>query len=663
MTSRLVLLLQMALLWEAQADSHAVDFITQARAAMDAAKNASMTVNNGQEIPMEIAIIDHNANLVMFEQMPNSWLGSIDIAFKKARTARFFDMPTENIGALSQPGGSLFEIEESNGGLITFPGGQVLMSGDRVAGAIGVSGGTVEEDRIVAVAGKTAFEATPVVAPMQLTYEQSMAVLEAALRATRNIDSDVYSGHKVIMNVAVVDSGGNLMQFARQDEAWLGSVDIAIKKAKTAAYFCRTLGTSSLTANVRSGATLYRIGASNGGLITFPGGLALMSNGQCAGAIGVSGDSIARDEEVAQAGVDAFAAGTAWTGPPSDSYAFVNAGMTYDIPLAAALTAIQSGRTYVMNDAGINPMNIAITDNGGNLIAFTRMTRAWLGSADISIKKAVTSISFMMNSGAIGAISDPSLSGSTLYGIEMSNGGLISFPGGVPVIGGDGIVGGIGVSGGSVAHDHEVAEAVRDALTRRSEYADSEPLSLSAARSMISASMVKAAEIGQAFDYCVVDRFLNIVALERQDGAWRGSIDIACKKAKTAMMFSMATEQLGEMSTPRQDGDVSGASLYRIERSNNFIYPSNILPANSGHWGANEPGGLITFGGGVPIPGQNGVNIGGIGVSGSSVQDDIDVAQAGVATRTITCGQVRTYFREQACCNRPAREIAVPTWR
>ncbi len=86
--------------------------------------------------------------------MDNAWLGSIDISQKKARTARYFNMPTGEIGKLSQPGGSLYNIEHSNGGLITFPGGITISNskGD-IIGAIGVSGSTVENDHAVAQAG------------------------------------------------------------------------------------------------------------------------------------------------------------------------------------------------------------------------------------------------------------------------------------------------------------------------------------------------------------------------------------------------------------------------------------------------------------------------------------------------------------------------------
>ncbi len=108
---------------------------------------------------MDIAVVDAGGNLKAFARMDGAWLGSIDIAQRKARTARWFDMDTGVIGTLSQPGGPLFGIEHSNGGLITFPGGVPLKNAKgEVVGAIGVSGSTVENDHTVATAGAAALE-------------------------------------------------------------------------------------------------------------------------------------------------------------------------------------------------------------------------------------------------------------------------------------------------------------------------------------------------------------------------------------------------------------------------------------------------------------------------------------------------------------------------
>ncbi len=106
---------------------------------------------------MDIAVVDAGGNLMAFVRMDGAWLGSIDIAQRKARTARWFDMDTGIIGTLSQPGGPLFGIEHSNGGLITFPGGVPLKNAQgEVVGAIGVSGSTVGNDHTVAAAGAAA---------------------------------------------------------------------------------------------------------------------------------------------------------------------------------------------------------------------------------------------------------------------------------------------------------------------------------------------------------------------------------------------------------------------------------------------------------------------------------------------------------------------------
>ncbi|CAA0211223.1 GlcG/HbpS family heme-binding protein [Tenacibaculum maritimum] len=127
--------------------------LTQAEKIIDIAKSKSVELNT----KMNIAIVDAGANLVAFVRMDGAWLGSLDIAIKKAKTARFFDMNTGIIGELSQPGGSLFNIEHSNNGLITFPGGVPIKDAEgNIIGAIGVSGSSVENDHEVAQTGANA---------------------------------------------------------------------------------------------------------------------------------------------------------------------------------------------------------------------------------------------------------------------------------------------------------------------------------------------------------------------------------------------------------------------------------------------------------------------------------------------------------------------------
>ncbi len=127
--------------------------LEQARKVVDAALKKSEELG----VKMNIAVVDAGTNLVAFNKMDDAWLGSIDISQKKARTARYFNMDTGEIGKLSQPGGSLYNIEHSNNGLITFPGGVVIKdSSGKIIGAVGVSGSTVEDDHAVAAAGASA---------------------------------------------------------------------------------------------------------------------------------------------------------------------------------------------------------------------------------------------------------------------------------------------------------------------------------------------------------------------------------------------------------------------------------------------------------------------------------------------------------------------------
>ena len=130
--------------------------IEQAEKAIAAARGKAVALGT----QMCIAVVDSGGVLKAFHRMDDAWVGSIDIAMKKAKTAVFFGMPTGEIGKLSQPGRPLYGIEHSNDGLITFPGGLPIVDGDGVMiGAIGVSGSSVENDHAVAQAGVAAIGA------------------------------------------------------------------------------------------------------------------------------------------------------------------------------------------------------------------------------------------------------------------------------------------------------------------------------------------------------------------------------------------------------------------------------------------------------------------------------------------------------------------------
>ncbi len=132
----------------------------------------------------------------------------------------------------------------------------------------------------------------------------------------------------------------------------------------------------------------------------------------------------------------------------------------------------------------------------------------------------------------------------------------------------------------------------------------SKNISLDQANRMVEAAVRKARDLGINEDIAVVDAGGNLKAFARMDGAWLGSIDIAIRKARTARLFDTATADLGRKAQP-------GDSLYGIEESN---------------------GGLIVFGGGLPIKDSEGVIIGAIGASGSTVEDDVAVAEAALAS-------------------------------
>ena len=124
--------------------------LEQAQIAIQAAIAKAKELNT----KMDISVVDTGSNLKAFVRMDSAWIGSIDIAIKKARTASLFETNTGEIGQLSQPGKPLYNIEHSNGGLITFPGGVLIKTkAGEIIGAIGVSGSTVENDQVVAEAG------------------------------------------------------------------------------------------------------------------------------------------------------------------------------------------------------------------------------------------------------------------------------------------------------------------------------------------------------------------------------------------------------------------------------------------------------------------------------------------------------------------------------
>ena len=127
---------------------------------VDARRIIAAATKKAEEIkqPMCIAVADAGGHLVAFERMENAWMGSIDIAQKKAWTARAFDIETGQLATHSQSGGQFFGIHASNDGkVMIFAGGIPIKQDDKVVGSIGVSGGSGEQDHRVAEAGAAAF--------------------------------------------------------------------------------------------------------------------------------------------------------------------------------------------------------------------------------------------------------------------------------------------------------------------------------------------------------------------------------------------------------------------------------------------------------------------------------------------------------------------------
>jgi uncharacterized protein GlcG (DUF336 family) len=128
--------------------------LDDARRIIDAAEKKAKALNQ----PMNIAVADAGGNLVAHVRMDDAWMGSIDISIKKAFTARAFDISTQELAKFSQSGGQFFGIHASNGGrVMVFAGGIPLKRGGKVVGAVGVSGGSGEQDQAVAEAGCAAF--------------------------------------------------------------------------------------------------------------------------------------------------------------------------------------------------------------------------------------------------------------------------------------------------------------------------------------------------------------------------------------------------------------------------------------------------------------------------------------------------------------------------
>ena len=129
-----------------------------------------------------------------------------------------------------------------------------------------------------------------------MTTQQADRVLQASIKKARELGISVC--------IAILDSGGHLKSFHRMDGAWLGVIDVAIKKAKTSALF--EMETQTLDNYSKAGADAHGIEFTNDQLVTFAGGIPLRDDGQIIGSIGVSGGQVTQDYAVAQSGESAW---------------------------------------------------------------------------------------------------------------------------------------------------------------------------------------------------------------------------------------------------------------------------------------------------------------------------------------------------------------------
>jgi len=126
----------------------------EARKVIAAAEQKAVEIKQ----PMNIAVVDEGGNLVSHARMDGAWIGSIDVSINKAFTSRAFDISTKDLAQYSQSGGQFFGIHISNHGrVMIFAGGIPLKRSGKVVGAVGVSGGSGEQDQAVAEAGAKAF--------------------------------------------------------------------------------------------------------------------------------------------------------------------------------------------------------------------------------------------------------------------------------------------------------------------------------------------------------------------------------------------------------------------------------------------------------------------------------------------------------------------------
>lgn len=265
------------------------------------------------------------------------------------------------------------------------------------------------------------------------------------------------------VSTAVVDECGNWIAFHRMDNATLAGIDIAENKAWTSATM--RMRTVDLALLALRGGDAFGVNITNQGkVVILGGGIPLDDGGQIIGAIGVSGGTGAQDMQVAETAVQAFnrfIGQRVTVAPDAQQPVFYCGGngldkMTLDLAKQLIVASIQRSVQMELR------CDIAIADEGGNLVAFYRMDDARAGDIEVSRNKAWSSVALQRPTAVI---AQEALPGGDAFGINTTNHGrVVILGGGIPFISQNKVIGGVGVSGGTSAEDVEVADAAVQAF-------------------------------------------------------------------------------------------------------------------------------------------------------------------------------------------------------
>jgi glc operon protein GlcG len=348
-----------------------------------------------------IAVVDPHGELVALRRTPGAQVASSRVAVDKARTAAIFVRPsreleeqvsTGRLGALALHGAS------------ALTGGIPLVVEGQVAGAIGTSGETPDEDERISLAGAGA----------ELSTIEVPAITYAGARLAAEKAGALATAREVTPVVAVVDAGGELVYLWRPDGAQVASVGVATDKGRTAAIYRRPSKDFEDQASGGRASALHLARA-----VPLQGGIPISVGDEVIGAIGVSGASSAdEDQELAVAGADAFAAALATNGRANGATyfsrdvvrrRFEEGGLLLD----TAGYKLDAGRRTA-------PGEVEYHERFVDVVHVVQGTASVITGGELVDPREV----------AAGELRAPSVDGGTRY--ELSEGDVLAIPSGVP---------------------------------------------------------------------------------------------------------------------------------------------------------------------------------------------------------------------------------------